>query len=89
MATNQEESQPYLKVIYLTTEETAAVLKIQPQTLAVWRMKGRGPRYIRLSPSRRSRCLYRRTDIEEYLASRTFTSTAAETPAAVGQAVSA
>ncbi len=32
-----------------TPEETAALLRIKPATLHAWRMRGRGPRFIRMN----------------------------------------
>lgn len=51
----------------LTREQAAAHLGLKPQTLAVWAMKGEGPRYIRLG----SRVRYRVSDIEAFLLAQT------------------
>jgi predicted DNA-binding transcriptional regulator AlpA len=54
---------------------TAERLGIAPQTLRLWRMQGRGPRYVRLSVGR---VAYDEREIERWLAARTFGSTAEE-----------
>lgn len=56
----------------LTTAEAARFLRIQPQTLRRWRCEGRGPRFIKLGGNR---CLYRRSDVNEFLSERLFDST--------------
>lgn len=56
-----------------TPEEAGEIFGIAPQTLAHWRVRGTGPRYLTLS----ARCVrYRVSDIEEWLGSRTKESTA-------------
>ena len=60
----------------LSTPEAAARLGLAPQTLRVWRCRGVGPRYVRLSASR---CAYAEEELESFLSSRTFKSTAEET----------
>jgi predicted DNA-binding transcriptional regulator AlpA len=47
----------------LTADELAAHLKMQPQSLADWRYRGKGPTYIKLGQLVR----YRRSDIEDWL----------------------
>ena len=61
----------------LSTRQVAALLHVQPQTLAVWRAQGRGPSYVAVSSRK---VLYRRAEIDRYLASRTRTSTSASGP---------
>jgi len=56
---------------YLTTAELARLTKTQPQTWRRKRWEGGGPKFVKLG----SRILYRRADIDEYLAERTFAST--------------
>ena len=74
-------------LIYMTPPETAGVLRIEPQTLALWRMKGKGPPYRRLGTGRFARVLYRRVDVLAWIEGHAATNTSEETPAAVGQAV--
>jgi len=67
----------------ITTTEAAQQLRIQPQTLRVWRLQGIGPQYVRLGGGgARGRVLYRVEDIDAWLASRTARSTSEETVAA-------
>jgi hypothetical protein len=44
-----------------------------PQTLAKWRSAGIGPAYIKTSPGRTGRILYRRSAIEAWLDANTVT----------------
>jgi DNA-binding transcriptional MerR regulator len=62
----------------LSSIETANRLGIRPQTLRLWRLLGIGPRFVRYGRLR-GRVVYRPEDIEEFLESRTFTSTSDET----------
>ena len=62
----------------LTASEAARLIRVKPQTLAVWRTAGTGPRYLRLGRGDRGRVLYRREDVEEWLAERVVSSTAEE-----------
>ncbi len=59
----------------------SAMTGVKSHTLAVWAMKGIGPRYTRLGGPR-GRVVYRVGDIREWLAVRTFTSTAHESVSA-------
>ncbi len=63
----------------LSSPEAAARLGIKPATLRLYRMTGRGPAYFRLgSPNGKGRAMYTEASISEYLAERTFHSTAEE-----------
>jgi excisionase family DNA binding protein len=64
---------------FLTTRELASELRVTSQTVRRWRSEGRGPRFVKLSGNR---CLYRKRDVEHYLAERSFDSTADEAAAA-------
>jgi len=60
---------------HFTTAELADQLRLKPQTLRLWRLRGYGPPYVKVS----SRCvLYRSDDVDGWLSERTFQSTAAE-----------
>lgn len=50
----------------LTTDEVAELCRVDAATARWWRHVGRGPRGFKLPQSRR--VLYRRTDIEQWLA---------------------
>ena len=52
------------KIELLTPREAAALLRLHPQTLASLRVTGRGPRFITAT----RRVLYRRADLEKWLA---------------------
>lgn len=64
----------------LTTNETAALLRLQPQTLRVWRSRGRGPRYLKIG----NRVCYRHSDLTSWLEARTRNSTSDHGPALEG-----
>ena len=49
---------------FLTTEEVAAWLKVAPSTVCRWRLAGKGPRVVWLSPSLPR---YRRDDVMVWL----------------------
>lgn len=57
----------------LTREEAAEYLRVKPQTLGVWALRGTPPlKFIRAG----RRVLYRISDLEQFLSDRTATSTA-------------
>jgi predicted DNA-binding transcriptional regulator AlpA len=49
---------------FLTTEEVATWLKVAPSTVCRWRLAGKGPRVVWLSPSLPR---YRRDDVVVWL----------------------
>jgi hypothetical protein len=61
---------------YLTTREVAEALKLQPQSVRLWRSKGTGPAYLKIN---HSRVLYDQVVLAEWIKARVFTSTADET----------
>ena len=58
-----------------TEAETAKILRVSDRTLQRWREKGGGPKFTRLSPG--GRIVYSDHAIQDFIARRTFTSTAA------------
>jgi hypothetical protein len=60
------------------TAAAASLLGVKPGTLEVWRCKGIGPRFVKIG----ARVVYRLRDLNEYLDSRTRSSTADPGPAA-------
>ena len=62
----------------LMTNEAARFLGIKPATLRVWRMSGKGPAFVRIGEGQWARAAYRRGDLEAWIASRVFRSTADE-----------
>ncbi|HXW22032.1 MAG TPA: helix-turn-helix domain-containing protein [Rhodomicrobium sp.] len=55
----------------LTESEASKILKLSPRTLQAWRVSGNGPRFHSLGRAVR----YRRADLDDWLASRSRTST--------------
>lgn len=55
----------------LNTGEAAAILGVAPQTLAILRVQGGGPKYAKLG----RRVVYDVRDLEEYVAARKCSST--------------
>jgi predicted DNA-binding transcriptional regulator AlpA len=63
----------------LSPAHVAGILGIKPQSLAVRRMKGTGPPYVRLGERPGSRVAYREEDVRRWIADRpTFSGTAEE-----------
>jgi hypothetical protein len=52
----------------LTTVEAAEYLRLSPRTLEDMRVTGNGPRYFKLGPGKRSKVVYRRDDLDGWLA---------------------
>lgn len=65
----------------LDNEQTAALLGIKPNTLEIWRHKGKGPEFLKLGDTRQAPIRYRRSKVTEWLARRSFASTSAFTAA--------
>jgi excisionase family DNA binding protein len=66
----------------LTTAQAAAYIGVTQKTLQNWRTQGKSPAYIRLGDGGpQGRCLYRLSDLDAWLAARTFRNTAEETVA--------
>lgn len=57
--------------ILLFTRDAARMLHLSERTMEDWRLKGRGPRYVRVGRSVR----YRLADILTYIERRTFQNT--------------
>lgn len=47
----------------LTTKQAAALLNIKPGTMAIWRLQGKGPRYLKISKAVR----YSVNDLNEFI----------------------
>jgi len=60
---------------FLSDAQTCDLLHVTSRTTARWRVEGSGPPFIRAGGRR---VLYRRTDVERWLATRTFAHRAAE-----------
>lgn len=60
---------------FLTDTQLCALLHVDARTTLRWRADGGGPPFVRVGPRR---VLYRRADVEAWLAARTFRHRAAE-----------
>ena len=65
----------------MTAKEAAAYMRLSPGSLARYRSIGGGPAYVRQS-SRKT--LYRKTDLDAWLAERVFNNSSQEAVAAAG-----
>jgi len=63
---------------FLTTAQLARLLHRKDQTIRAWRLRGHGPRYVRLGNGLKAPVVYRWRDIEEWLDERTYRHTAEE-----------
>ncbi len=55
-----------MNAILLTTADLAARWQIQARTLSNWRMKGRGPAFVKMGAGRNTRVMYRLEDVESF-----------------------
>lgn len=55
--------------------EAAAMLRISKRTLERMRVDGTGPRYLKAGPGKRSRVLYRQSEVLAWLETKSFGST--------------
>lgn len=58
---------------FYTARQLAERLDVKPQTLAIWRMKGEGPTFLKVGRAVR----YRAADVDFWLEGREATNTAA------------
>ncbi|MES3043731.1 helix-turn-helix domain-containing protein [Sphingomonas faeni] len=61
----------------LSNEQTAAILGVKPNTLEIWRCKGKGPAFIKLGAHPSSPIRYQRSRLMAWLDAQSFTSTSA------------
>ncbi|MBN2971964.1 helix-turn-helix domain-containing protein [Roseomonas aeriglobus] len=66
----------------LDNEQTSTLLGIKPNTLEIWRCKGKGPRFIKLGTEKQSPIRYWRTDVADWIERQSFASTSEYSPAA-------
>lgn len=64
--------------IRLSTRQLAERLCVTPGTVRMWRVKGGGPKYVRIA---KNRAVYRVSDVEAWEAERSFANTSEETAA--------
>lgn len=62
-------------LMFMTSKETAAILRVSSRTLERMRVEGNGPRYLKVGPGKRARVLYRLIDVDTWLAKYNFGST--------------
>lgn len=62
----------------LSTKQVAARLCLAPGTVRMWRVKGGGPKYLRIA---QNRAVYRLADVEAWEAERIYANTSEETVA--------
>ncbi|MEM7664564.1 MAG: helix-turn-helix domain-containing protein [Pseudomonadota bacterium] len=70
----------------LDNEQTAALLGIKPNTLEIWRTKGRGPAFVKMGRAKQSRIRYQRSAIDKWLREQSFASTSGYSDAALRNA---
>ncbi|MEL7706865.1 helix-turn-helix domain-containing protein [Citromicrobium bathyomarinum] len=70
----------------LDNEQTAALLGIKPNTLEIWRTKGRGPVFCKLGDTKQAPIRYQRSAIENWLREQSFASTSSYSDAALRNA---
>jgi predicted DNA-binding transcriptional regulator AlpA len=54
----------------LTSAELATLMRVDSNTPALWRLRGRGPKWFKLGDGVSSPVRYRRSDVNEWLESR-------------------
>lgn len=60
---------------FLNTIDAAEMLCLSPRTLERMRIEGGGPQFFKAGPGKRSRVLYRQSDLISWLEARCFDST--------------
>lgn len=60
---------------FLNTADAAKLLQLSPRTLERMRVEGGGPPFFKAGPGKRSRVLYQRSDVIEWLSLRSFDNT--------------
>lgn len=69
-----------LSLDLLTNDEAAALLGIKPNTLEIWRTKGKGPEFVKLGHAKSAPIRYLRSKIIEFIEAQSFLSTSAYAP---------
>ncbi len=62
-------------MVFLISTEAADLLRISRRTLERMRVDGTGPRYLKVGPGKRSRVLYRQSELLAWLERQTYGST--------------
>ncbi|GJM02661.1 MAG: hypothetical protein DHS20C08_11620 [Rhodomicrobium sp.] len=66
---------PISDQLYLTTDDAAQLLSLSPRTMERLRVNGGGPRFYKAGPGKRSRVLYGKSDLIDWLSQRSFDNT--------------
>ncbi|MFT3963730.1 helix-turn-helix transcriptional regulator [Propionivibrio sp.] len=69
-----------LSAALLTNNQAAEMLGIRPNTLEIWRHKGKGPKFVKMGEEKQAPIRYRAIDILEWLEAKTFRSTSTYHP---------
>ena len=67
--------QPPADKTYLNSQDAADLLQLSVRTLERMRVDGSGPRFLKAGRGQRSRVLYRREDVIEWLEAQAYHST--------------
>lgn len=59
----------------LTSAETAELLGILPNTLEIWRSKGKGPRFLKMGPRKQDAVRYDEAEVMAWIQERTCSNT--------------
>ena len=68
--------QPPADKTYLNSQDPADLLQLSVRTLERMRVDGSGPRFLKAGRGQRSRVLYRRQDVIQWLEAQAYQSTA-------------
>ena len=61
----------------LDNEQTAALLGIKPNTLEIWRCRGKGPEFVKMGDTPQAPVRYRHSVVMDWLSRQSFASTSA------------
>ena len=70
----------------LDNEQTATLLGIKPNTLEIWRTKGRGPSFVKMGSTKQAPIRYQRSVVMHWLHEQSFASTSGYSDAALRNA---
>jgi predicted DNA-binding transcriptional regulator AlpA len=65
--------EPHMAIDLLKDADVAKMLGIKPDTLRIWRLAGKGPKFLKIGTHN---VRYRRETVEAWLAAQEFSSTA-------------
>lgn len=70
----------------LDNEQTAALLGIKPNTLEIWRTKGKGPSFVKFGKTKQAPIRYQRAVVMSWIDGQSFASTSSYSDAALRNA---